>query len=158
MAGGDDNRSSGLFLQHAETYYRSRRGFRAKIGLYPVTGRYLGGSRGEVFRGKAGIIADNQTLPRQTGTFQVVRHRLGADSHVIECKVPGDNSPPAVGTEFNGIIFQSYPLYPLSFDKGKGKFFRRGTSSLLTPFSRHSRLVCRFRKICPVFDAGAEIR
>ncbi len=102
MAGGDNYCPSGLAFQDSVAYHRSRHGGRAEIHLYPVARRYPRGSGSKIFRGKAGVIPDNQPAPAKPGLFQVIGYSLGAYFHIIESEVPGYNPPPAIGAEFNG--------------------------------------------------------
>jgi hypothetical protein len=52
--------------------------------------------------------------------FQVIGHSLGAETYVVKGKVLGNNRPPAVGAELDGVLYLPHPLGPISFE-GEGK-------------------------------------
>jgi hypothetical protein len=112
MAGGNDDSASGLMGQDTVTDDRGGRGPGTEIYLDAITGDYLGGGGGEVLGGKAGIIADDNAPPGQSLLFQEVGDALGTVAYVFKGKVLGDNRPPAVGAELDGIFSrcQTAPL------------------------------------------------
>jgi len=114
VTGGYDNTASCFLGGNAEAHYRGWSGFGAEVYLDFIAGDYLGSRGGEVFGGKAGVKANNDSLPGQPSLFQVVGYCLSTYPYVIEGKVLGNNSPPAVGTEFNEIVYPaSSPLFLL---------------------------------------------
>ena len=84
----------------------------AEVGLYPVAGHYLGGGSSKVFRGKAGVIANNQPPVCQVCLLEILGYCLSTSPHVIEGKVLSDNPSPAVSAEFYQTI---YLLAPFSY-------------------------------------------
>jgi len=61
MAGGDDDSPARLFGQDTVAYHRRGGSLGAEVNLYSTGGGYFGGGLSKVLRGKASVIADNQS-------------------------------------------------------------------------------------------------
>ena len=65
-----------------------------------------------MFGGKAGIVADYQTALSQPSLSEVIGYALRTSPHIIKGEVLSDDSPPAIGAEFNWAVYLPHPLYP----------------------------------------------
>ena len=59
----------------------------------------LGRGRGEVLRGEAAVVGDDDALRLLAAVLDVARDAVRAAAHVLEGVVVGDPRPPAVGAE-----------------------------------------------------------
>ena len=109
VAGSDNDGATGSFSQNTKAYHRCWRGSGAEVNPDVVAGNYLSHRRGEVFGGKAVVIADNQSATRQVCLLQVVGYPLGTGTYIIKGEVLSDNAPPAIGAEFNGSFYLPHP-------------------------------------------------
>ena len=134
MAGGDDDSPPGFLRQYAVADNGRRRGFRGKISFDAVAGNYLSGGGGEVLGGKPRIVPDDQPAPVQLCLLKIIRHALGAVADVFKGEFLGNDSPPAVRAELDGIWpIHSIPFIPFP-SRGRGRYGRGATPLSCTPF------------------------
>jgi hypothetical protein len=115
VAGGNDDGPAGFFRQNAVADDWRRRGFRGKVGFDAVPGDYFRGGGGEVLGGKPGIVPDDQPAVGQPRFFKVIGDSLGAVADVFKGEILGNDRPPAVRAELDGISFFYLP-HPLHSD------------------------------------------
>ena len=79
-----------------------------------VARHYFGAGGRKILRGETAIVADGDAAFCQAGAFQVIGGALGTKADVFKREIPGDNRPPAIRAELDGIwlINLLYPLFP----------------------------------------------
>ena len=110
MAGGDGDCAGRLLVDDTVADDRRRRCLRGQEYSDAVAGEDFGGGGGEVFRGEAGVVADDEPPAGDSGPLGVIGDALGAVADVGESEVLSDYGAPAVGTELDRVDYCLAPF------------------------------------------------
>ena len=78
-----------------------------------IAGYHLSSGSSKILRGKASIIANDQTSFIESILFEIFRYGLSTDAHIVEGEIFGYNPSPPISAEFDWISHNNLfaPLY-----------------------------------------------
>jgi hypothetical protein len=70
-----------------------------------VASYHLSSGSSKILRGEASIIANDQALFIEPILLEIFCYGLGADAHIVEGEILGDNPPPPISAELDWIVY-----------------------------------------------------
>src|SRR5260370_12669463 len=101
VARGDHRATSRTALPHEEGNRRGGTGLVRQKSGRAAGGHHFGSGSGDLVRGEAMVIADDDTLARIFASHDVARDSLCHDARVCERKIFRDDATPAIGAQLD---------------------------------------------------------
>lgn len=101
MAGSYHNSPGRVGGRYSEAHHGRRCRLDAEADSDIVGCKYLSSRSRKVLRGEPCIIANDKTRVVKLLLFEIFCNSLGADTHIIEGEILGDNPPPPIGAKFD---------------------------------------------------------
>src|SRR5260221_14626692 len=106
VARGDHHATSRPALPNEQGKRRGGTGLVRQKSGRAAAGHHLGSSSGDLVRGEAMVVADDDTLARIFASHDVARDSLCYDARVRESKIFRDDATPAIGPKLNRVHFR----------------------------------------------------